>query len=76
MKIITSVKTQVVRILVIFGLHIFIDLEIHIVFINPSKIYKFSNFLGLVFTNPEVFLRIWVFVFFTKKSMQIHSNTL
>ena len=42
----------------VIGLYILIDLEIHIVFINPSKTSKFSNFLGLVFTNPEVFPRI------------------
>ena len=60
----------------VIGLYILIDLEIHTVYINPSKIFKFSNSLGLTFTNPEIFPRIWTFVFLTKKSMQIHSNTL
>ena len=42
----------------VIGLYILIDLEIHIVFINPNKIYRFSNSLGLVFKNPVVFPRI------------------
>ena len=42
----------------VIGLYILINLEIHAVFINSSKIYKFSNSLGLVFTNLEVFPRI------------------
>ena len=47
-----------VLLLGVIGLYILIDLEIHIVFTNPSKTYGFSNFLGLVFTNLEVFLQI------------------
>ena len=59
--------TRINSLLGVIGLYILIDLEIHVVFINSSKIYRFLKFSGLVFTNPEVFLRIWVFVFLTKK---------
>ena len=54
----------------VIGLYILIDLEIHSIFTNSSKIYKFSKKIGLVFINPEVFPRIWFFVFLTKKSIQ------
>ena len=42
----------------VIGLYILIDLEIHVAFINASKICRFLNFFGLVFTNPKVYPRI------------------
>ena len=42
----------------VIGLYILIDLEIHIIFTNPSKIYNFFKKIGLVFINSEIFLRI------------------
>ena len=53
---IQNTKPTLIR--VVIGLYILIHLEIYVVFINLSKIYRFLNFFGLVFTYAKVLPRM------------------